>query len=188
MDREQNSRGNRECDRIEVLDGIVGDRAVKGRIDDQGGCGDEKSIAVGRRFRRSAHADIAACASYILNKELLPEMFGKSLRDQTRKQTGRAAGLIVHGPEYRTRRRGLCPCGEGDKRQRGNARREMQKLATRKVHGVPPGCRETMMQELSSVGTFHGALLSQIERRPSLAGTLQGLRRPLNSILRTFEL
>jgi hypothetical protein len=137
MDGQQDCRNDRKRDRIEVLDRIVRDAAIEGRIDDQGGCNDENRVAVGSGFRRPAHADVAACASYVLDKELLPEMFGQFLCHQARKQIGRATGSVGHNHAHRSRRIGLRPCNAAGNRQRGKARCQMQNLPAAKFHGVP---------------------------------------------------
>ena len=136
MDREDGRRGNGERDRVEVLDRIVGDRAVEARIDDQGRCNEDNRVAVGIGFGALAHADIAAGAADVLNEELPPEIFRKLLCDQAGEHIGRTAGPIGYDHPHRPRRIGLRPRDARHGRQRGSTRCQMQKSSAGTFHGV----------------------------------------------------
>ncbi len=69
----------------EVLVRIVRHFGVEARIDHVARGHEQDRVAVGRRLRRVAHAEIAAGAALVLDDELLLELLRKLLRDQPRR-------------------------------------------------------------------------------------------------------
>jgi hypothetical protein len=68
----------------------------------------------------------------------LPEPLGEPLRDQARGDVGGAAGGKPDEQAYRTARIGLRPRNARDRRQRGSANGQMQKLSAGKFHEAFP--------------------------------------------------
>jgi hypothetical protein len=89
--------------------------------------------------RGPSGANIAAGAWNVLHIELLSESLAQFLGDKPGEHVGGAAGSIRHDDLHRPRRIGLRPSDMRDRRKRGNACGQMQKLP--------------------SVGEFHAALL-----------------------------
>src|SRR5215831_11023269 len=73
---ERHHVGDGDRDGVEVLVGVVGDRAVEARIDDVAAGHDEDRVTVGRRLRGPAHTDIAPSARYVFHVELLAGAVG----------------------------------------------------------------------------------------------------------------
>jgi len=69
-----------------------------------------------------ARANVAGGTSYILDIELLPEMFAKFLSGDPREDIGAAAGSEWHNHAHRPRRVGLRSCNARHGGQRGSAR------------------------------------------------------------------
>src|ERR1700754_1996766 len=82
MDGENQGRGNRERNRIEVLFEFMGDFVVNLGIDHVAGIDDKQGIAVRCGLGGAAHTDIAAATTYVLDKELPCKMLRQSLCEQ----------------------------------------------------------------------------------------------------------
>jgi len=109
VDRQHDGRGDRHGDRLEVLERIVGDRRIERRIDHEVRAVDQERVAVGRRLRGAAGADVAAGAADVLDIELLAHLLGQLRRDHPREQVGRAAGCERNDHAHRSRRVALRP-------------------------------------------------------------------------------
>ena len=106
VDREHQSGGNRERDRIEVLFEFIRDSVVERGIDHVAGIDHQQGVAVGYRFGRAAHTVIAAAAAHVLNEKLLSQMLCQFLRQQARDHVGRTAGRV--GNDHAHRAIGVC--------------------------------------------------------------------------------
>jgi hypothetical protein len=88
---------------------IVGNLVEKRWVHDIGAESHENGVAVGRRLRRLAGADIAGGARHILDKELLAEMLTQFLGNETGHDVGDPARGVRHDHAHRTRRISLRP-------------------------------------------------------------------------------
>src|SRR6516162_3342072 len=89
----------------------------------------EERIAVGGRLDRCFDGEVAASAGPVLNDELLAEALRQPLADQAGIQVGHAAGREADDDAHRPRWIGLCLRDTRYRRQRGSARRQMQKIS-----------------------------------------------------------
>src|SRR5215468_475272 len=77
-------RNRSQGHRREVLERIVRDLRIEARIDDVARGHEHDGVAVGRGACGVAHADITASANLVLDVELLSEILGEFLHQQTR--------------------------------------------------------------------------------------------------------
>src|SRR5262245_23509114 len=138
IDREHNSRGDRERYRIEIVMRIVGNLVVQAGIDDVVGWNDHHRVTVGCRVCRSGHADIAAGAGYVFDVELFSDLLRQRLCDEAGDYVGRSGGRIGNDHTHRSGWIGLRASETRHRRQRGGARGQMQKSSAGKFHFEPP--------------------------------------------------
>ena len=112
--------GDGQRDRCEILDWIVGNMGEQRWIDYMGAEREENSVAVGCRLRDLGSADIAARARYVLNVELLTELFREFLRHEPGEGIGHAAGCKGDYRAHWPRRIGLRTSGLRDGQKRGS--------------------------------------------------------------------
>ncbi len=136
MHREHVRRGAQQAHRREIPDRIVGDLGVQRRVDDEAAPRGQDGVAVARRARRGAHADIAAGAREGFHVELLFEILRKFLRHQARRGVRLSARADRHDHAHRPRRISLCPGCASEKRQRRGATGEAQHVAAKDDHGA----------------------------------------------------
>src|SRR5215471_2190636 len=74
----------------------------------------------------------------MLNDERLTQALRQPLAHRARDGIGRGTGRSRYDPAHRPRRVGLRRCDARDRRQRGSAGRQMQKLSAGKFHVEPP--------------------------------------------------
>src|SRR5258707_3897938 len=130
-------RGDRKCDRVEVLEGIIGHFAEQGGIDDVALCNNEYSVPVGRRLGGLAHPNIAAGTGYVRDEKLLSNLFGQPLCDEAGGHVGWTAGRIRNDYAHGSVRINLRPGDARDSGERDSSRCQMPKLTTQKIHRVP---------------------------------------------------
>jgi hypothetical protein len=95
---------------------------VKGRIDAIGGVDQQDRVAVGRGVHHHLGADVVAGAGPVVDHELLAEMLGKVLAQDSRQDVGGSGGRIGHHPFHRPGRIVLGPRGgDRERRQRHEA-------------------------------------------------------------------
>ena len=114
-----------ERDGFEVVDRVVGQAREQRRIDHMRAEREQDRVAVGRRFRHLASADIAGGAGNILDIDLLAELLSELLRHKPREGVGHPTGRKGHDRAHRPRWIGLCPYSARHARQRGSARGQM---------------------------------------------------------------
>src|SRR5262249_4294628 len=106
-------------------------------IDDEIGAGDEESVAVRRRLRRAASADISAGAGDVVDVELRTRLFGQLVRHQAGEHVGRTGRREWDDHAYRPHRIALR--GARARSEHGGSGGEMQKPATGQFHLGPSG-------------------------------------------------
>src|SRR5262249_18999668 len=102
----------------------------------------QQRIAIRRRLHDRLGGDIASCSRPVLDHEGLPESIRQPLGERARDDIGRRARRKADDDAHWSRRIGLRPCEARDRRQRGSAGGEMQKLSSvGKFHGPLPECK-----------------------------------------------
>jgi hypothetical protein len=91
MHAEHHRRRGAERDRVEVLERIERDVIEQERVVGEVAAGDERGVAVGRRLRRAAGADVSARAAQVFDEEILPRRRGELLPDQAGENIGGSA-------------------------------------------------------------------------------------------------
>src|SRR5262245_35057182 len=94
-----------------------------------------------RRVVVGLNSEIAGRAGWVLNDKLLSKMIRQVLADDARHEVVAAARRKRDDPVHRPRRIGLRPRDTRYGRQRGSARRQMQKISAGKFHLEPPFTR-----------------------------------------------
>src|SRR5262245_6646620 len=126
-------------DRRDIADEIEVELLIKRRIDGVVRCGKEEGIAIWGSADDRLGAEIGASAGPVFDDERLAEPLRQPLADHARNNVSRAARGKWHDQTHRPRRIGLRLRDARDGRQRGSAGGQMQNLST--------------------VGKFHDALL-----------------------------
>src|SRR5262245_28019449 len=101
--------GDRQRDRHEILDRVIGYLVEHGRISGMVAESKEKRVAVRRRPRYLSRAYHTAGTDNILDIELLPEPLGKLMQDGAGDDVGRATGSERNDDAYGSRGIGLRP-------------------------------------------------------------------------------
>src|SRR6266853_766196 len=130
MDGKYRRRGDCDCDRVEVLVGIIRDLVIKCRVDDKTWGNNDDRITVGCSLCPLAHADIAAGASNVFDIELLGEMLRHFLCGKPREYIDRPPGRVWDDHAHRPRRIGLRPSPAREGWKCGSIRHQMQKSPT----------------------------------------------------------
>src|SRR5262245_45092485 len=124
-------RSDCECDRRKTLERVPSEVLIKRRVCDlRAGIGKEQRMAVWHRPRDLCDTDIAARATPVLDNELPAKLLNIALSQESRGEVGRAAGCPRNDDCHRPRRVGLRPSDISYRRQRCNARYQMQKIST----------------------------------------------------------
>ena len=97
----------------------------------------KQRMAVGGRTDDCLGGDLPLGTRSVLDDEWLAETLRQPLTNQAREDVGRTAGRKADHDTYRSRRIGLRPGDGRQRRERSNARGQMQKSSTGKCHGVP---------------------------------------------------
>jgi hypothetical protein len=95
VDHHDVRRNRNQCHGGEILDRIVGQLGVEAGVHQKTRADRHDGVAVGCHARDLAGRGVAACATDVLDKELLAESVGKRLRHEARDDVGRAAGRKV---------------------------------------------------------------------------------------------
>src|SRR5262252_2066420 len=137
---------------------------------------DAESIAIGYRTRDAAHADSTAGAGYVFNNDRLAERDPHALGHDAPNRICWPASRKRHDHRDRPRRIVLRPSNARYGRQRGSAGNEMQELSSvGKFHGVhvrsPPGRRTVNTEPLPG-------LLATVTSPPIMRASLRVMARP----------
>src|SRR5262249_27528498 len=97
--------------------------------------------------------DISGCPGTVFDDELLTEPLGQPLTEQARGDVGGAAGGKADNQAHRPRRIGLRPSDARDGRERGRARRQMEKLSTGKFQYAILRGRNTQITAADAIFT-----------------------------------
>src|SRR5262249_10963663 len=100
-------RNRSQGHRREVLERIVRDLRIEAWIDDVARGHEHDGVTVRRGACGVTHADIAASANLVLDVELLSEVLGEFLHQQTREYVGRTGRRERYDDAHRVRRIGL---------------------------------------------------------------------------------
>src|SRR5262249_137800 len=95
-------------------------------------------VAVGRRPDRSLGSDVAGSAGAILDDDLLAKPLRQPLTQQAADHVLRAAGGKADEQTHRPRRISLRRSDTRDRRERGSAPGQMEKISAGKFHFEPP--------------------------------------------------
>jgi hypothetical protein len=121
-------------DRSNIANKIEIELVVKGRVDRVVAASYEQRIAVRRCAHDRLGADIAAGSRSVLDHEWLAEALRQPLSHQARDGVGRAASGEWRDEMYRSPWIGLRPRETRDRRQRGSAGSQMEKISAGKFH------------------------------------------------------
>src|SRR5215467_7959751 len=124
--------------RRDVADKMEIELVVERRVDCVRGTNQKKRITIRRRAYDRLDTDIAAAARPVLDDELLPEPLRQPLSYQARDDVGATSGGKSDNDAHRPRRIGLRSRDARQRRQRGSADGQMQKLSAGKFHLEPP--------------------------------------------------
>ena len=104
-------------DRRDIAYEIERQFLIQRGVDAISGIDEKEGIAIGRRVDHRLSCDVVAGAGLVLDDELLPELFGQILPDETRQDVGAAARGITdhptHGSSRIIERRGVADSGPG---------------------------------------------------------------------------
>ena len=115
MHRQQKGADHRKADRLEILDGTIGQVFVQiGRDGEAAGDADQQRIAVRLGARYELGADDAASTRAIVDHHLLIESFSQFLSDQACNDICPATGRLGHDQAYGFDGVGLCECSAGN--------------------------------------------------------------------------
>jgi hypothetical protein len=122
----------------DVADEIEAELFVERRIDRMCAADQEQRVAVRGCTHDHLRRDIGASTRPVLDDKLLAEPLRQPLTHQTRDDVGRTAWSKADHNAHWPRRISLRPCDLRHGRQRGSARRQMQKISAGKFHFEPP--------------------------------------------------
>src|SRR5262245_27253962 len=146
-------------DRRDVADKIEIEPLIERNVDGVLRVYQQQRVTVGRHAAHRFSCDVAGGARTNLDDELLAEFFRKELGNQARDEVGSAARRLSDNDFHWTRRIGLRPRNRRSDRQRGST--------------------GSQMQEVSTVGKFHGVLPRRAAwRKAALAEGYKDCRRP----------
>jgi hypothetical protein len=143
---------------------VVAEVVVERGVDRVDRVGHEQRVAVGRRAHRHLGANVVSAAGTILDEECLAEPLGEPLRDDARRNIGRAARRSRDNDAHRASRIVLCACRARCQRQRCDADGTIEEFAAGRSHRAvsvlpdrPPGnrsclARNSIMSRLNSQG------------------------------------
>jgi hypothetical protein len=151
-------------DRCGVAEKIETEFVVERRVDGGRRPGGKQRIAVRGRTHDHLGRQVGAGAGPVLDDDGLAEMLRQPLPDQARDDVVWAAGGGRNDNAHRPRWKCLCPRAPRHHRERGSTRRQLQKSAAWKHHGIHSAvralaraCNPTELRAANKLRPFHEA-------------------------------
>src|SRR4051794_38904338 len=120
-------------DRRKVISCIV-TRRIEPRIYRKTRTIQQDRVAIWRGLRDGLRPDAAAGAPLVFNDDLLAPDFGQPVRQRAGNRVAAPAGWKRHHKAHVSAWIGLRPCNVRDRRQRGSAHGQLQKLPAQNLH------------------------------------------------------